>query len=291
MSALIEILVATPWLALMVVAILGLCVGSFLNVVIYRTPLMMQHLWRQECTLLLHPEQPMAHEKAPLTLSRPASRCSSCGHQIRWYENLPIVSWLALKGRCSQCHHPIGLRYPLVELGTMLASIAVFMVFGPTLLMLAALGFTWLLIALTGIDFDTQLLPDHMTLPLMMAGLLVSTLGGLVTPSQSIWGAVIGFMTLWSINAIAKLVLGRDGIGAGDFKLLAALGAWCGPLMLPLILLLSSLIGSIVGLVLLRIYKESRPFAFGPYLAIAGWIAMLWGPQIINSYLKYAHLS
>jgi leader peptidase (prepilin peptidase)/N-methyltransferase len=286
----IHTLVSTPWLALIVVAIFSLCVGSFLNVVIHRIPLMMQQLWRQECTLLLHPEYPPRDEPV-LTLSQPASRCPSCGHQIRWYENIPLISWLALKGRCSHCNAPIGIRYPLVEFGTMLASVVVFLVFGPTLTMLAALGMTWMLIALTGIDFDTQFLPDQLTLPLITAGLLVNTQLLFVTPTQAIWGAVIGFSILWVINALAKLVLGKDGIGGGDFKLLAALGAWLGPLMLPLILLMSSLIGSVIGLILLRIYKESRPFAFGPYLAIAGWIAMLWGAKIVSSYLAFAHLS
>jgi leader peptidase (prepilin peptidase)/N-methyltransferase len=290
MQALLDILIQTPWLAMVVVAVFGLCVGSFLNVVIHRTPLIMQQGLRQECTTFLHPEQPPLDEPH-LTLSQPASRCPACGHQIRWYENIPLISWLALKGRCSQCNTSIGIRYPLVELGTMLASVVVFMVFGPTLTMLAALGMTWMLIALTGIDFDTQLLPDHMTLPLIAAGLLVNTQLLFVTPTQSIVGAVVGFLILWVINAIAKAVMKRDGIGGGDFKLLAALGAWLGPLMLPLILLMSSLIGSVIGLILLRIYKESRPFAFGPYLAIAGWIAMLWGAKIVSSYLAFAHLS
>jgi leader peptidase (prepilin peptidase)/N-methyltransferase len=284
------LLITNQTLTLFLVAGLSLCVGSFLNVVIHRTPLIMQQGWRQECTIFLHPEQPPLNEPL-LTLSLPASRCPSCNHQIRWYENIPLISWIALRGQCSCCHHPIGVRYPLVELGTMLASIVVFIVFGPTLTMLAALGMTWMLIALTGIDFDTQLLPDHMTLPLIAAGLLVNTQTLFVTPTQAIVGAVVGFLVLWVINAIAKAVMKRDGIGGGDFKLLAALGAWLGPLMLPLILLMSSLIGSVIGLILLCVYKESRPFAFGPYLAIAGWIAMLWGTKIVSSYLVFAYLS
>lgn len=273
------------WLAAVLVALLGLCVGSFLNVVIYRMPKMMQQGWRNECQLFLHPDQPFSTEQA-MTLSRPASSCPSCGHQIRWYENIPLISWLMLRGKCSNCGTPISWRYPLVELGTMLASLLVFLSFGATLTMLAALGLTWALIALAGIDFDTQLLPDRITLPLAAAGLWVNTQGLFTTPSLAIWGYVLGFLALWSVYILFKLVTGKEGMGYGDFKLLAALGAWLGPMMLPLIILLSSVIGAVIGIIIMRIKKQNLPFAFGPYIAIAGWVALLWGEQIVSAYLS-----
>lgn len=273
------------WLAATLVALLGLCIGSFLNVVIYRMPKMMQQGWRNECQLFLHPEQPFSPEPA-ITLSRPASSCPACGHQIRWYENIPLLSWLLLRGKCSQCGTAISLRYPLVELGTMLASLLVFVSFGATLSMLAALGLTWALIALAGIDFDTQLLPDRITLPLAAAGLWVNTQSLFTTPSLAIWGYVVGFLALWSVYIVFKLVTGKEGMGYGDFKLLAALGAWLGPMMLPLIILLSSVIGAVIGIIIMRVKKQNLPFAFGPYIAIAGWVALLWGDQIISAYLS-----
>lgn len=273
------------WLAATLVALLGLCVGSFLNVVIYRMPKMMQQGWRNECQLFLHPDQPFSPEPA-MTLSRPVSSCPSCGHQIRWYENIPLLGWLMLRGKCSNCGTPISVRYPLVELGTMLASLLVFVSFGATLTMLAALGLTWALIALAGIDFDTQLLPDRITLPLAAAGLWVNTQGLFTTPSLAIWGYVLGFLALWSVYIIFKLVTGKEGMGYGDFKLLAALGAWLGPMMLPLIILLSSVIGAVIGIIIMRIKKQNLPFAFGPYIAIAGWVALLWGGQIVSAYLS-----
>ncbi|MFZ3194549.1 MAG: A24 family peptidase [Moraxellaceae bacterium] len=273
------------WLAATLVALLGLCVGSFLNVVIYRMPKMMQQGWRNECQLFLHPEQPFSPEPA-ITLSRPASSCPACGHQIHWYENIPLLSWLLLRGKCSQCGTAISLRYPLVELGTMLASLLVFVSFGATLSMLAALGLTWALIALAGIDFDTQLLPDRITLPLAAAGLWVNTQSLFTTPSLAIWGYVVGFLALWSVYIVFKLVTGKEGMGYGDFKLLAALGAWLGPMMLPLIILLSSVIGAVIGVIIMRVKKQNLPFAFGPYIAIAGWVALLWGDQIISAYLS-----
>lgn len=287
MQDFLQLLSSTPWLLITVIAILGVCIGSFLNVVIYRMPKMMEQEWRYECAMLLNdglgsntPSEPPA-----LTLSQPASACPHCQHKIRWYENIPLLSWLILRGSCSSCGHQISIRYPLVELLTMLASIAVVLVFGPSLKMLAALVLTWVLIALTGIDFDTQLLPDSLTLPLAGLGLLVNTQSLFVSPIQSIWGYVIGFMSLWLVYIIFKLVTGKEGMGYGDFKLLAALGAWLGPLMLPLIILLSSLVGAIIGIILLKIRKENQPFAFGPYLAIAGWIALIWGNQLMTIYL------
>lgn len=286
----------------LLIAVLGLCIGSFLNVVIYRSVLIMQYEWEQECQALLEPTAtsstattaPFSPSTAttatvsPISLSLPASHCPQCKHSIRWYDNLPVLSWLLLKGQCRYCHEAIGLRYPLIELLTMLASLAVVHVYGPTWAMLAGLGFTWMLIALTFIDFDSQLLPDRYTLPLAAAGLLVNSFGLYqISASQAIWGYVIGFLSLWSVYYVFKKITGKEGMGYGDFKLLAALGAWLGPLMLPLVILLSSFVGAMIGLLLLKVRKENLPFAFGPYLAIAGWVAFLWGEQLMALYLGY----
>lgn len=288
----LDAVVATPWLAASLVAFVGLCVGSFLNVVIYRLPRMMEGEWRNDCSILLkdqlHPNHaPYVFES--MTLSKPASRCPSCAHKIRWYENIPLLSWIALQGRCSACGVSIGIRYPIVELLTMLASLTVFYVFGPNIQMVCALGLTWALIALTGIDFDTQLLPDRITLPLAAAGLFVNAQSLFVSPTQAIWGYVIGFLVLWVVYILFKIITGKEGMGYGDFKLLAALGAWLGPLQLPLIILLSSFVGAIIGLILLKVRQENQPFAFGPYIAIAGWISLLWGPELVSAYLGMYH--
>jgi leader peptidase (prepilin peptidase)/N-methyltransferase len=295
LQELLSVIIETPWLAAVVVGFLGLCVGSFLNVVIYRLPLMMESEWQNDCALLLdeqlQPEYRIteATAKAPMTLSKPASRCPCCGHQIRWYENIPLVSWLALRGKCSDCKTAISIRYPLVELLTMLASLVVFYTFGSTLQMVCALGLTWALIALTGIDFDTQLLPDRITLPLAAAGLLVNSQSIFVAPAQAIWGYAIGFLVLWVVYIVFKIITGKEGMGYGDFKLLAALGAWLGTSQLPLIILLSSLVGAIIGIILLKVRQENQPFAFGPYIAIAGWISLLCGPQLVAGYLGMYH--
>lgn len=290
MQNILLLLSTTPWLLIMVIAILGLCVGSFLNVVIYRLPKMMEQEWRYECAILLSDglSSSTAMAQPTLSLSKPASACPHCQHKIRWYQNIPLLSWLLLRGKCAGCHASISIRYPVVELLTMLASIAVVLAFGFSLKMLAALALSWILIALTGIDFDTQLLPDSLTLPLAGLGLLVNTQSLFASPIQSIWGYVIGFMSLWLVYIIFKLVTGKEGMGYGDFKLLAALGAWLGPLMLPLIILLSSLVGAIIGIVLLKVRKENQPFAFGPFLAIAGWIALIWGNQLMTLYLGHS---
>ena len=285
MQDVVQLLINTPWLLTVVIAVLGLCIGSFLNVVIYRLPKIMEQEWRYECAILLNGS---ATETPVLTLSKPASTCPKCQHKIRWYENIPLISWIVLGGKCSTCKASIGIRYPVVELITMFASIVVVMTFGPTFKMLAALVLTWVLIALTGIDFDTQLLPDSLTLPLAGLGLLVNTQGLFTSPTQSIWGYVIGFLVLWLVYIVFKLITGKEGMGYGDFKLLAALGAWLGPLMLPMIILLSSLVGAIIGIVLLKIRNENQPFAFGPFLAIAGWIALIWGNELMVLYLGHA---
>ena len=282
--------------ALTVFTLLGLCVGSFLNVVIHRIPLMMNNAWRQECSYFLAQQADMPTESAqimsdivatdtPITLSKPASRCPNCAHKISWTENIPLVSWLLLRGRCSDCKARISVRYPFVELVTALLSVLAIYHFGVNATGLSALVLVWTLIALTGIDFDTQLLPDRLTFPLAGLGLAVNSQGWFVSPTQSIWGLLLGFLSLWVVVKIFYLITKKHGMGQGDFKLLAVLGAWLGPMMLPLIILLSSLIGSIVGIILLKKQGESRPFAFGPYIAIAGIIALLYGTDIVNGYL------
>ncbi|OTH00425.1 prepilin peptidase [Acinetobacter sp. ANC 4973] len=266
------------------VGLFSLCIGSFLNVVIYRTPKMMEQEWRTDCQLFLHPEQAIIDE-SKLTLSKPASTCPKCRSEIRWYQNIPVISWLVLRGKCGSCQNPISIRYPLIELLTALASLVIVSVFGPTLQMLFGLLLTWILIALTFIDFDTQLLPDRYTLTLAALGLGVNSYAIYTSPTSAIWGYIIGFLCLWIVYYLFKIITGKEGMGYGDFKLLAALGAWMGPLMLPLIVLLSSFVGAIIGLILLKIRKENQPFAFGPYIAIAGWIAFIWGEQIMKAYL------
>lgn len=284
MQDFLQLLSQNTVLLYFIVGIFSLCVGSFLNVVIYRTPKMMEQEWHNECQFLLHPEQPII-DQTKFTLSQPASACPQCQQPIRWYQNIPIMSWLALKGRCAHCTHPISARYPLIELLTLLCGLTVVFCFGPTLQMLFGLILTYVLIALTFIDFDTQLLPDRYTLPLAALGLAVNSVALYTSPISSIWGYIIGFLCLWVVYYLFKILTGKEGMGYGDFKLLAALGAWMGPLMLPLIVLLSSLVGSIIGIILLKVRKENQPFAFGPYIAIAGWIAFLWGEHIMKVYL------
>lgn len=294
---LIELLQGNMTLALLVSSVLGLCIGSFLNVVIHRIPLMMAYSWRQECSqfMLQQADMPREHTVAltditandtPITLSRPSSRCPHCAHKIKWYENIPLISWLVLRGCCSECDAKIGLRYPIVELVTALLSALVIYKFGVTATGLSALVLVWTLIALTGIDFDTQLLPDRLTFPLAGLGLAVNSQGWFVSPTQSIWGLLLGFLSLWIVVKVFYLITKKHGMGQGDFKLLAVMGAWLGPMMLPLIILLSSLLGSIVGIILMKRHGESQPFAFGPYIAIAGIIALLYGSDIVNWYLN-----
>ncbi len=292
----IQLLQENMTIALVVFGLLGLCVGSFLNVVIHRTPLMMVSAWRQECSQFTYEQADMPREHTmplvnivatdtPITLSKPASRCPHCAHKIKWYENIPLISWIVLRGRCSDCKAAIGLRYPIVELVTALLSALVIYHFGINMVGLSALVLVWTLIALTGIDFDTQLLPDRLTFPLAGLGLAVNSQGWFVPPTQSIWGLLLGFLSLWVVVKIFYLITKKHGMGQGDFKLLAVLGAWLGPMMLPLIILLSSLLGSIVGLILMKKQGESKPFAFGPYIAIAGIVALLYGSDIVNWYL------
>ena len=267
-----------------VAGLLGLCVGSFLNVVIHRLPKMMEQDWHAQCADL-RGETPST--ATALTLARPRSRCPACGHQITALENIPIISYLLLRGRCSNCGTSISPRYPVVEAVTGLLSAYAVWHFGPTLQGAGALLLIWALIALTGIDFDTQLLPDSITLPLLWLGFAFNLAGTYVDLFSAVIGAMVGYLTLWSVFWLFKLATGKEGMGFGDFKLLAALGAWLGWQMLPAIILLSSIVGAVVGISLIVATRHGRntPIPFGPYLAAAGIIALFWGPQLTRSYL------
>ena len=275
--------------------LLGLVVGSFLNVVILRLPRRMQAELAEACADLRKEQaEPLPNRWFGLDyLITPASTCPHCGHAIRAWENIPVLSYLLLRGRCSNCLTPISMRYPLVEAVTGLLSLGVVMHFGATPAALAALVLLWGLVALTVIDLDEQLLPDQLTLPLLWLGLLVN-IGGLFTDlSSAVIGAAAGYLSLWLVFQLFRLVTGREGMGYGDFKLLAVFGAFLGWQMLPLVVLLSSLIGAIVGISLLVLRGRDRqiPIPFGPYLAAAGFVALLWGEQINLSYLQLAGLA
>ncbi len=275
-------------------ALLGLVVGSFLNVVILRLPVMLERRWRADCRELLAADgAPAPAEQSDFNLIRPGSTCPRCGHAIRPWENIPVLSWLLLRGRCSACHGRIPLRYPLVELASAALAALVAWRLGPHGSTLAALGLTWTLLALAVIDLDRQLLPDALTLPLLWAGLLVNLDGALVPYRDSLLGAVAGYGVLWAVFHGFRLLTGKEGMGHGDFKLLAALGAWLGWQALPLIIVLASTLGALVGggLILLRRHRQGVPIPFGPFLAAAGWIALLWGPQLTGAYLRYAGLA
>lgn len=283
----IETLQEMPALAAGVAGLFGLLVGSFLNVVILRLPPRMEWAWKQEAREAL--ELPPDPSPAPPGIVRRASACPKCGHRLRPWENIPVISWLMLRGRCSNCGTAISLQYPAVELITGIAFAYVVWHFGATAQGLMALVFTGLLIAMSGIDLRTTLLPDSLTLPLLWLGLLASTFGLFVAPVQAIAGAAMGYMSLWTVFQAFKLLTGKEGMGYGDFKLLAALGAWCGVSGLLPIILLSSVIGAIVGGLYLTLRGRDRatPIPFGPFLAAAGFVQFLWGEQIVGAYLGY----
>jgi len=289
----VEILEAWPLTLLVLTALVGLVAGSFLNVVAYRLPIMMELAWRAQCAELDAQALPVpAHAKAErFDLAWPPSTCPHCGKRIAAVHNVPVLSFLALRGRCAGCGARISARYPIVEAAAAVLGVAVAYKFGPSWQMLAALGFTWSLLALTLIDLDHKLLPDSITLPLLWAGLVLAAIpiGGkpLFTDlHSSVIGAVAGYLALWSVYQLFKLVTGKEGMGYGDFKLLAAIGAWLGWQTLPLVILLSAAVGSVVGVTLIVAGGRSRhvPIPFGPYLAAAGWIALLWGGPLIRLY-------
>ncbi len=271
---------------LILAAVVGLCIGSFLNVVIHRLPRMLEQGWRTQCAELSGETSPPA---ARYNLLVPRSQCPACGHRIGALENIPVISYLFLRGHCRACNASISTRYPIVELMTAALTVVAIVRFGATPAGIAASVFLWTLVALTFIDFDTQLLPDNLTLPLLWAGLFANLVGAVpsVTLRDAVVGAIAGYLLLWVIYWAFKLIRGKEGMGYGDFKLLAALGAWLGWQMLPLIVLLSSVVGAAIGisLVVFKGRDHQIPLAFGPYLAIAGAIALFFGKPLVALYL------
>ena len=283
---------SSPWLFYTTILFLGLCVGSFLNVVAYRLPLMMERDWKSECHEFLELNPPSFDNRlASINLAIPTSACPNCGHNLRAWENIPVISYLLLKAKCSSCKTSISAQYPLVEFLTGVVSLVVAYKFGATLQTIAALFFTWALIALTLIDLKKQLLPDSITMPLLWLGIFLSLFNVFTDLKSSVIGAIAGYLILWSVFHLFKLLTKKDGMGYGDFKLLSALGAWVGFSYLPQIILISSVVGSIAGISMLVLgkTKQQQPIPFGPYLAVAGWIALLWGEQINTSYLAFLH--
>jgi leader peptidase (prepilin peptidase) / N-methyltransferase len=288
-----------PEFFLFYACIISLLVGSFLNVVIHRLPRIMEREWKHDCCELLEVDQQVDASK-PYNLVTPNSHCPHCDAPVKPWQNIPIISYMFLRGKCANCSGPISVRYPLVELATGLLSGYIAWQWGATPQAMAAICLTWVLITLTMIDIDTQLLPDSLTLPLLWAGLILNSgafFGGslegqglFVSLEDALWGAVAGYMVLWSVFWLFKILTGKEGMGFGDFKLLAALGAWMGWQALPLIIILSSLVGAVIGVagILIMGRDKNIPIPFGPYLAIAGWIALLWGDMITQSYLQFA---
>lgn len=281
---LLDTLNASPALTVGVAFVFALMIGSFLNVVIYRVPKMMELEWQAQVDEIQGKEP----EEIRFNLAVPASSCPKCGHKIRWFENLPVISYLLQKGKCNGCAAPISMRYPGVELFTAVISAFIASMYGLNEIGLAVMFFTWVLICLTLIDYDTQLLPDNMTLPLLWLGLLVNSFGMFTSLHMAVAGAMLGYLSLWSIYWLFKLLTGKEGMGYGDFKLLAALGAWAGADHLPVIILFSSLVGAIFGImmIVLKRHERQNPIPFGPYLAVAGWITLIWGQDIIHNYLQ-----
>ncbi|MCG8413212.1 MAG: A24 family peptidase [Pseudomonadales bacterium] len=294
--AIVELLSLSPGFLITVCVVLGLLVGSFLNVVVYRLPIMLQRDWKSQCCefLEINNETPDANESSAkfetFNLAKPESHCPHCGHRIRPWENIPVISYLILGGKCSACKSKISLRYPSVEFVNGLLSGLVAYSFGATWLTLALLLLTWCLVVLTLIDFDHQLLPDDITIPLLWMGLLVNAidLGFDVTLYDAVIGAIAGYLSLWGFYWLFKLLTGKEGMGYGDFKLLAALGAWMGWQSLLPIIILSSLVGAVYGILMIVVAGRDRaaPMPFGPYLAGAGFIMLIWGSQLNELYIN-----
>ncbi|WP_292957108.1 MULTISPECIES: A24 family peptidase [unclassified Neptuniibacter] len=263
--------------------ILSLCVGSFLNVVIHRLPIMMEKEWLAE-----HQDENDTPQET-YNLSSPDSTCPQCGHKIRWYENIPVLSYLYLKAKCSSCGLHIPFRYPAIELLTAITGASVVYIYGLNEVSLGLTLLSWALICLIFIDIDHQLLPDRITLPLLWAGLFANSFGLFTSLESAVYGAIAGYLSLWSVYWAFKLLTGKEGMGYGDFKLLAALGAWAGLSQIPLIILLSSVVGAVLGILMIVTKKQEQqtPIPFGPYLAIAGWIAIIWGDNIMGTYLQF----
>ncbi|MFZ7096863.1 prepilin peptidase [Luteimonas dalianensis] len=280
-----------PALGYPLVAGLGLLVGSFLNVVILRLPRRLEWEWKRDAREVL--EQTELYEPPPPGIVVERSHCPHCGHQLSWYENIPVLSWLALRGKCRKCKAPISAQYPLVEVITALLFVACVWNFGFGWQGFGAVVFTGFLIALSGIDLRTQLLPDQLTLPLMWLGLIAASDSLYMPAKPALLGAMVGYVSLWSVWWLFKQLTGKEGMGHGDFKLLAALGAWCGLAGILPIILLSALSGAIIGSIWLAAKGRDRatPIPFGPYLAIAGWIVFMWGDELIGAYMRYAGLA
>ena len=291
----IELFTYYPWFFVSTVFVIALLVGSFLNVVIYRLPIMMEREWREQCAELN--EGPQAElPEGRFDLVTPRSRCPACGTMITALQNIPVLSYLLLGGKCAHCKAHISVRYPIIEALTALLTAFVAWFFGFGWEAVAAIALTWSLIAMTVIDLDKMIIPDSISLPLLWAGLALSLFHPVegaerlfIDPKSSIVGALAGYLSLWSIYQLFRLLTGKEGMGYGDFKLLAALGAWLGWQMLPLIIMLSAVVGAVVGVSMIVLVRHDRniPIPFGPYLAAAGWIALLYGPQIIAAYLDF----
>ena len=283
-----EFFAANPALLAVIALAFGLVIGSFLNVVIYRLPIMMETEWTQQCQELLEIEN--SESETPdlprFNLATPNSHCPKCKHEISALENIPVLSWLLQGGKCRHCQSSISPRYPIIEMFTGIISALVAYKFGYNWLTLALLLLCWSLVALSMIDFDHQLLPDDITLPLLWLGLLVNSMGMITSLESAVWGAIGGYGMLWGVYWLFKLLTGKEGMGYGDFKLLGALGAWMGWQVLPMIILLSSLVGAIVGISLIIILGRDKnvPIPFGPYLASAGFIALLWNDSLTALY-------
>jgi len=278
-----ELLESNFWLAISLSTLFALLVGSFLNVVIHRIPVMMQREWQAQL------DDNDESLQTPYNLVVPGSSCPNCQHNIRWYENIPLLSYLFLRGRCSQCKTGISIRYPLVELSTALICTYGVYHFGFNEIGVAFALLSFVLVSLIMIDFDHQLLPDRLTLPLLWLGLLVNSYSVFTTLHLAVFGAAAGYMALWTVYQGFRLLTGKEGMGYGDFKLLAALGAWAGADQLPLIIFLSALIGAVLGILMMALGRHNReqPMPFGPFLALAGWVALLWGDQITNAYHQF----
>ena len=285
-----------PVLYVISVFVLGLLVGSFLNVVIHRLPLMLKQQWRDDCEAFLaeseenkSPDTSVKKQETTFNLIHPRSRCPQCGHQITALENIPIISYLFLKGKCSECKTPISIRYPFVEALSGLMVFTVAWQLGFTHQAGYAMLLSWVLIALTFIDLDHFYLPDNLVLPFLWLGLLINIDGTFTDINSAVIGAAAGYLVLWSVYQLFKKITGKEGMGYGDFKLLAMLGAWLGWQMLPVIIILSSFVGAVVGisLIVFKNHQRSQPIPFGPYLATAGWVALLWGEQINSAYLNW----
>jgi leader peptidase (prepilin peptidase)/N-methyltransferase len=272
-----------PWLWL-TVAVVGLCIGSFLNVVIHRLPLMMQAQWKADCAEL---DGTPAPESEPYNLFKPDSRCPKCGTAIRALQNIPVASWIALRGRCAACANPISARYPAVEILTAALSVLVAWRFGYSAALLAGLVYVWAMVALTFIDLDTQLLPDDITLPLLWAGLLVNAFGVVTDLRSAVIGAAAGYLLLWSVYWAFRLIAKKEGMGYGDFKLLAAIGAWTGWQVLPFVLVISAGLGAVIGSLVLWLTRRGTDtrIPFGPYLALGGMVGLLWGREAVTLWI------